>query len=186
MGVSELNYISDIAIIVGLTVPLFSIFSGAIGQAFDFACHIDTGPDGLVPFNIVSLCVALIVFGGTEKILLYCTSNILILVLISTVVALQAYIVFYHAIVKKLAKSKPKAITPEELLGATGTMVLRATKSEFGTVSVVDSNGAKITYKALVTDSSTYNRIEQGEQVIIDTYHTVSDVCYVSIKESKE
>ena len=73
------------------------------------------------------------------------------------------------------------ALSTEDLVGRTGTLLLRATKDEYGTISVLDSTNAKITYKALVSKELTYDKIEQGNQAVIKAYDRQDKVCYIAL-----
>ena len=178
MGVSLLRVYS-IIIEVGIALLVLNILLGIAGAVFDLAFDMDTSTDGILPFNITSLCVGITIAGIVG---LYSMKfGQLISIIGSATIGLIANILLYKLVILKLRSSKPIALSTQDLVGVTGTTLLTATKSEYGTISVLDSTNAKITYKALVSKELTYDKVEQGSKVVIKAYDKQDKVCYIAL-----
>lgn len=165
-----MNQVFNTSILIGLTIPAINAVTGTLGEALDFALDVDTTPDGFIPFNIMSICASLIVFGSVGRLLMFGTMSKTKICAISFTLGALTYYIVCNFIIKKLRASNPEALKYDEIIGKTGLMVLRATKTAYGTVSVIDSTGGSITYKALVSSTYEDDKIEQGANVTIDTY----------------
>jgi membrane protein implicated in regulation of membrane protease activity len=189
MEIAEtIRNIFNVCIGVGFAVPLLSLAVGSFGSLIDFDLNFDTDADidGPVPFNVMSLCFALILFGALGRFSMkFMVSTILtvVVVIILVIVSLICYRLFYRFVVLKLKSSNPLALEHSDLIGKIGMVTLRITEDSDGTVSVKDSTGANISYRARLSsgiDDDEDNLIPQGERVVIVDFNEEEKVCYVS------
>lgn len=182
MTVEGINQIYNIIILIGFIIPILNIVTGTLGLLIDFGLHIHTGPDGLIPFNAMSLCLSFIVFGVLEKLLVqYMSSNKTIVLYngLGLSVAFIVYMIFYKIVVYKLRSSNPVALTTSELVGMDGIVTLRIKSDEPGTISVIDSTGAKITYIAVLENETDVEEIAQGQAIKIVGFDSDTKKCRV-------
>ena len=159
--------------------------TAAVGSLFDFS--LDTGHhiDGWVPFNLMSACFALIVFGALGRFLEHYMINLLSAVIVMVpmlLLSFVAYVLLYNCVIAKLKSSNPAAITWYEVVGAVGKLTLRVTPDSDGIVSVPDSTGANISYNARACDFYKFDvtgRIEPGTEVAITGFDKDANVYYV-------
>lgn len=151
----------------------------------DFDLNTDHNFDGLVPFNLMCTCFALIVFGSLGRLFAPYMMNKLFAVVIIALIALVSfvgYLVLYKYVIVKLKRNIPLAITSAEIVGSVGKITLRITQDSDGVVSVFDSTGAAISYRARVCDfykMDDTGRIEQGTEVLITGFDKVANIYYV-------
>lgn len=160
---------------------------GAFGYVSDWDIDLDTDSDfdGIVPFNIMSLCFAFITFGSLGRFSVrYMTSANLTLVILAglTIISFGFYILFYRNIILKLKNNRPMALSHDDITGKMGVLTLRITSNSDGMISLKDSTGATITYKARL--SMTINMDElyclsQGEEVLVVDFDKKERVCYI-------
>jgi hypothetical protein len=160
----KLTFYFNVCIALGLVLPLLDLALGFLGSLLDFDFDIgghhmgdvfgsggDAGGDGnVLPFNIMCLCFGLVVFGAlgrlSERLMVsaWAIAGTLIGLL---GLAFLAYWLVFRFIVKPLKKSSPTAICQWDLLSAKGKLTLRNTKDSPGMVSLLDSTGARISYR---------------------------------------
>lgn len=118
-------------------------------------------------------------------------SNTILLILllgVSLIASIIAYTFVYKIIVRKLKANNPLALRPRDLIGMTGIVILRITTDNVGVISLKDSTGATITYRATL---SPYAGIEgeyvinQGQEVIISDFDIEKKICYVILPKGK-
>ena len=196
-----LSYIFTVFILLGLAVPLLDVLLGVfgsilnfdfeigghhIGDMFDFSGS-DAGGDAgaVVPFNIMCLCFAMVVFGALGRLALGLMVNAFTIIgcLIGLLaVSVGAYLAVFHFIVKPLRKSNPKAIGEWDLFAAKGRLILRITKDSPGTVSLKDNTGASISYRAKAKEDVLERwegLIPQGTEVVVTDVDTAGKIVFV-------
>lgn len=180
-----LKKVLDICLFIGFIIPLLDILLGSL----DFIPDIDF--DGLIPFNLMCFSFALIVFSSSGLFFIRFMSNTIILILllgVSLIASIISYTFVYKFIVRKLKASNPLALRPRDLIGMTGIVTLRITTDNAGVISLKDSTGATITYRATL---SPYAGIEgeyvinQGQEVIISDFDREKKICYVILPKGK-
>lgn len=196
-----LSYIFTVFILLGLAVPLLDVLLGVFGSLLNVDFEIgghhfgdmlefsggETGGDAgtAVPFNIMCLCFAMVVFGALGRLTLSLMVNVLAVIgcLIGLLAAaFGAYLAVYHFIVKPLRKNNPKAIKEWDLFATKGRLLLRITKDSPGTVSLKDNTGAKISYQAKAKDNVLDlwdGVIPQGTEVIVTDVEAGSKTVFV-------
>jgi len=151
----------------------------------DFDVDTNHDFDGLVPFNLMCTCFALIVFGSLGRLFVPYMMNTLFtlaIIVLLVFVSFVAYLVLYKYVIVKLKRNNPSAITSYEIVGSVGKLTLRVTKDSDGVVSVLDSTGAAISYRARVCDFyklDNTGRIEQGTEVVITGVEKDANIYYV-------
>lgn len=184
-GLDIIRYVFDVCIGAGFAVPLFSLLIGTFGSLLDFDVDLDadTGVGALVPFNLMSLCFALIVFGALGRFSVRYMDGALITIAVFAILLLYSllgYILFYRLVVRRLRTSAPSALRREELTGKTGILTLRVTGDSDGMISLADSTGASISYRARLPEGSEDGTVlPQGERVVVVGYDIRENVCYV-------
>lgn len=187
MNGENLTKIFYIFIYLGFAIPILNLLIGAFGFVADFDIDLDadTDFDGIVPFNIMSLCFAFITFGalGGFSVQYMTSTSITFFILVGlALVSFGIYIFFYRCIILKLKNSKPMALNHEDLTGKTGILTLRVTNESDGIISLKDSTGASISYKArlsITIDLDELSYLPQGEEVIVMDFDNNEMVCYV-------
>lgn len=180
----------DICLLTGFAIPILSLLTGALTGAFGFILDVsfdlntDHNFDGLVPFNLMSICFALIIFGSLGKLFTPYMTSILFTIIIITLLILisfMAYLMLYKFVIVKLKRNNPSAIMSNEIIGTIGKLILRVTKDSDGVISVLDSTGATISYRARISDSykSKCEKIDQGTEVVITGFNKNENICYV-------
>jgi hypothetical protein len=195
--IEALSYIFTVFILLGLALPLLDVLLGVFGSLlnvdFDIGGHhfgdmfeISGGDTGaVVPFNIMCLCFAMVVFGALGKLTLSLMVNTLAVIgclIVLLAAAFGAYFAVYHFIVKPLKRNNPKAIGEWDLYAARGRLLLRITRESPGTVSLKDNTGANISYKANAKESVLDlwdGIIPQGTEVIVTDVDAASKTVYV-------
>ena len=168
-------------------MPILSLLIGVFGSVFDVDFDLDTDHDfdGLVPFNLMCTCFALIVFGSLGRLCAPYMTNMLftvVIIVLLALVSLVAYLSLYKYVIVKLKRNNPLAITSYEIVGSVGKLTLRVTKDSDGVVSVLDSTGAAISYRARVCDFYKFDdsgRIDQGTEVVITGFNKDANIYYV-------
>jgi hypothetical protein len=200
--IDALSYIFTVLILLGLAVPLLDILLGVFGSILnvdfeigghhfgdmlDVNLHADTGGDAgtVLPFNVMCLCFAMVVFGALGKLTLGLMVNpfVAILCLLGLLaVSFGAYLAIYHLIVKPLRKNNPKAFGEWDLFAARGRLILRITRASPGTVSLRDNTGANISYRAKARENvlELWNGlIPQGTEVVVTDVDALNRTVYV-------
>lgn len=187
MNINTMTSLFNVCLLTGFAVPILSLLTGVFGSMIDVDFDVDTNHDfdGLVPFNLMCTCFALIVFGSLGRLFAPYMMNTLFTVVIIVLLALVsfvAYLLLYKYVIVKLKRNNPLAITSHEIVGAVGKLTLRVTKDSDGVVSVLDSTGAAISYRARVCDFYKINdsgRIDQGTEVVITGFNKDANIYYV-------
>ena len=187
MNTDIMTGIFNVCLVTGFAIPIISLVMGAFGSVLgmDLDIDTDTDVDGLVPFNLMSLCFALIVFGviGREY-ATYMTDMLsaVLLIALSVTISFVAYVMIYKHVIVKLKRNNPSAITSAEIVGSIGKLTLRVTHDSDGVVSVPDSTGAAISYRARVSEFYKLDetgRIDQGVEVVITEVDNDARIYYV-------
>lgn len=201
-----LSYIFNVLILLGLAVPLLDVLLGVFGSIInvDFEIgghhfgdmfHLNAGADAAtdvsgdagahLPFNIMCLCFAMVVFGALGKLTLSLMISVFVVVVCMTgllAVSFGAYLALYHFVVKPLRQNNPKAFVEWDLFAAKGRLLLRITKDSPGTVSLKDNTGAHISYTAKAKENvlALWNGvIPQGTQVVVTDVDARNKTLYV-------
>ena len=196
-----LSFIFTVFILLGLAVPLLDVLLGVfgsilnvdieigghhLGDMLDFSGSEAGGDAGTVlPFNLMCLCFAMVVFGALGRLTLSLMSStfaIILCLLGLLAVSAGAYLAVFNFIVKPLRKNNPKAIGEWDLFAARGHLILRIMKDSPGAVSLKDNTGASISYRADAREDILERWdgiIPQGTQVVVTDVDTISKTVYV-------
>ena len=141
---------------------------------------------GAFPFNVMCFCLFLVSFGALgQAFKRFMTSLLLTVLLIAACIAIAMllYWVLYRFVVKRLRENDSTAMSLSELPGKNATVTLGIQKSSIGTISLSDSTGAAISFRAKI-DTHLADRmpdvIQKGETVFITEVDMDSKLCYVS------
>jgi len=187
----SLKIILYICLFVGFIIPILDIVLGTTTSFINLDSINDLDFDGLIPFNVMCFSFALIVFGSSGLFFMkFMTSTLLLILLlgISLIASIIAYIFVYKYVVVKLKKSNPRALKTTDLIGETGVVVLRIKPDSMGVVSIKDSTGANITYRAALSPYAGLGGnyvINQGQEVIISDFDSDKKICYVILPKGK-
>ena len=215
MDDSVLIYVFNICLIVGFLIPLLNLLTGWFGSFLGVGADVDldTGYDasadvgdagdmgdagdaasgsggkgGVFPFNIMCICLFLIVFGAAGHALRrFITSSPLLLAVLllfgCAVLAGFSYFALYTLIIKRLRNSDSYVISFNELPGKTADVTLAMTAGSIGTISLRDSTGAAISFRAKIDPelaSQMPETVKAGEKVLITEVDVKNKLCYVS------
>lgn len=158
-----------ICIVVGITIPLVTLFLGSLGDIFEFAFDgvldvlnasigfdpcIDFGGIDfcLLPFSIQCLSGGALVFGGVGKIM-YNGHN---LVATNVVAGILAYIVamLLQTLIRFLKKVENTTYSKEQLLLFDAKVVNSIITGGFGSISVTTTDGITTVYPAVAEDKT--------------------------------
>lgn len=187
-----LKRILDICLFIGFIIPLLDILLGTTTSLINLDVNFDTDLDGLIPFNVMCFSFALIVFSSCGLFLMkFMTSTIAVIILlgVSLIASIIAYTSVYKFVVRKLKSNNPLALKSSDLIGMVGIVVLRITPLSDGIISLTDSTGAIITYRATL---SAYAGVEgeyvinQGQEVIISDFDSAKKICYVILPKGNQ
>ncbi|GAB6151967.1 hypothetical protein JCM17380_07170 [Desulfosporosinus burensis] len=187
MIIDTMTSLFNVCLLTGFVVPILSLLTGVFGSIFDVDFDLDTDHDfhGLVPFNLMCTCFALIVFGSLGRLFAPYMMNTLftvVIIALLVLVSFVAYLMLYKYVIVKLKRNNPLAITSAEIVGSVGKLTLRVTQDSDGIVSVLDSTGAAISYRARVCEFYKLDdtgRIDQGTEVLITGVDTAANIYYV-------
>lgn len=187
MNIDTMTSLFNVCLLTGFAVPILSLLTGVFGSIFNVDFDVDTNHnfDGLVPFNLMCTCFALIVFGSLGRLFAPHMKNTLFTIVIIALLAsvsFLAYVMLYKYVIVKLKRNNPSAITSYDIVGSVGKLTLRVTKDSDGVVSVLDSTGAAISYRARVCDFYKLDdtgRIDQGTEVVITGVDKDANIYYV-------
>lgn len=211
MDITVLTYIFNLSIIIGLLIPLISAVSGWLGGLFggggadvsadvDIDLGADTGAEASptdssghfpIPFDLMCLCLGFVVFGAMGRVFMrQMTSTLTVILMLSVcvILALAAYVALYKLIIERLRKNKATTISYSNLNGKPATVTLKISRDAMGTVSLPDSTGANISFRAKIDpDLADYmpESIEQDEPVVITDVDEENKFCYVSVYKSR-
>lgn len=180
-----LKKVLELCLFIGFIIPLVDILLGSL----DFISDIDL--DGLIPFNVMCFSFALIVFSSFGLFFIRFTSSTIILILIlgeALIASIAAYVLVYKFVVRKLKSNIPLALKPRDLIGMTGIVTLKITTDNVGVISLKDSTGATITYRATLSPYAGIEGeyvIDQGQEVIISDFDREKKICYVILPKGK-
>ena len=200
-----LEYIFTLSILIGFIIPLITIITGWFGGLFGAGADVDIDIDisttssldsggitgGFVPFNLKCLCFSLVVFGAVGHMFRSFMSTILftVLFLIACVfLAGLAYWGLYHLLIKRLKRSDPSALSFNDLRGRTATVTLPVSAERLGTISLLDTTGASISFRAKVDPDlkcKMPGAIPTGESVVITGVDRENKLCFVSVPLNK-
>ena len=168
----------------------FEIGGHQVGDLFELSGDADAVP--ILPFNIMCLCFALVVFGAIGKLTLVWMVNALaILGILLGLIAISfgAYYLVFKFIVKPLKYNNAKAIKQWDLFMTKGKLTLRITTDSPGTVSLRDSSGAMISYCATAKEDvlkAWDGVIPQGAIVTVVDLDTDKKIAYVKPLDTLE
>ena len=204
---STLIHVFNFSVILGLLIPLLSLFAGWIGGAFGGSADIDvdvdvdvdlgaakgtgSGSGSLLPFNLMCFCLFLIVFGAAGHMTREFMTTLPVTVALlggCFAVAVFFYWALYKVLIKRLKENDASAISFHDLRGRSGEVTLSIRGDSMGTISLRDSNGAAISFRAKI-DPCLKNKmppvIPAGEQVVITEVDAGNKLCYVSMYISR-
>ena len=193
MNEAVLIYAFNLSIIIGFVFPLLNIFTGWFGSFLggDIDIDVDAGGKGLIPFNIMCLCLFLVVFGATGHMARPSMSTLLPTIALLGVCLLAAafsYWALYRFVVKRLKNNDASAITFHNLRGRRGEVTLAIPQDSVGTISLQDSTGASISFRAMIDPhlkAHMPETIPRGEKVVITEVDVKNKLCYVSMDIGK-
>lgn len=146
---------------------------------------------GAVPFNMMCFCLLLVVFGVVGKSLIgLMTSTLLAVVLTFAAFCVGAlfYWAMYKFLVRRLKSNNPVALSYDKLIGRVGHVTLKVTADSIGMISIKDSTGALISFRAKidpVLKDLIGDAIPTGETITITGVDINEKFCYVSTLQNK-
>ena len=211
---SVLNYVFNLCILIGFVIPLLNLLTGWFGSFFGVSADIDADLDvgdigdigadvgdsapasgsrgGLFPFNIMCLCLFLVVFGVLGRVAGRMMANLPLTVLLLAAclaVAALSYWALYRFIVKRLKESDSHAMSFKDLPGKGAEVTLGLSGNSVGTISLLDSTGAAISFRAKIDPhlmSQMPSAIPKGEPVLITEVDMENKLCYISTYFNRE
>lgn len=177
--IDRLIYLFYVAIGLGLIIPLLTLSFGFLELDADSS---DTLP---LPINLMCLCFSLVVFGAVGRAIspLMDTAPFTIGCLIALLaLSVAAYKIVLKYVVTPLKKSNPKAIKQWDLFAQTGRLTLRITEESPGLISLKDSTGANISYRAYAKKDvlDAWNgELPTGTEVIVVDIDVDANITYV-------
>lgn len=187
-----LKRILEICLFIGFIIPLLDILLGTTTSLINLDFDVDVDFDGLIPFNIMCFSFALIVFSSFGLFLMKFMTNTITVVLllgVSLIASIIAYTAVYKFIVCKLKSNNPRALKSNDLIGMVGIVVLKITPLNDGVISLTDSTGAIITYRATLSPYAGVQGeyvINQGQEVIISDFDSEKKICFVILPKGKQ
>lgn len=139
----------------GLTIPLFNLIIGGIGGAADADVELDADVDAdsplPIPFNLMSLCMASVLFGAAGRICMEFLPG-WVSVLIGLAVGAAGGALLLRFVILPLKRNECRAQTIDSLKGREGTVRLEIREDFIGTIAVLSSTGSMVTYDAKPVD----------------------------------
>ena len=203
-----LTYIFNICILIGFIIPLLNLLTGWFGGFFDVGADLDididvdvpsadagafsggdtnVGNSAVIPFNVMCLCLFLVVFGALGHIammFMFSVALTILLLIACFCLAALAYWGLYVLLIKRLKNSDSTVIALDDLYGERAEVTLRITQDSNGMISVRDNTGAPISFRAMMDPelkSQMPETIAQGETVIITEINNEKKLCYVAL-----
>jgi len=210
-----LNYIFNICILIGFVIPLLNLITGWFGSFLgagididldssvdvsadvSIDASVDAGMDagaetnvqggGLIPFNIMCLCLALVVFGAVGHMLRSLMTFPLLTALLllgCLIMAGLAYWALYKLLIVRLKNSDSTVMAYKDLRGKSAEVTLSIRADSVGTISMRDSTGAPISFRAKIDPdlkSQMPETIQNGETVVITEVDLENKQCFVSL-----
>ena len=145
------------------------------------------GNNAVVPFNVMCLCLFLVVFGAlghVAKLFMYNTLLVILLLLSCLVIAALAYWALYTLLIKRLKDNDASATSYRDLRGKKAEVTLVIKADSIGTISIKDNIGAAISFRAKIDPdlkSQMPDSIAAGDTVIITDIDKKDKLCYVSV-----
>jgi len=145
----------------------------------------------VIPFNIMCLCLSLVVFGAIGHLTSRYMTNFLFTVLALLVcfaAAALSYVALYKLLIEKLKRNDASAISFHELRGKKAEVTLTIIPNSVGTISLRDSTGAPISFRARIDadfQGKMPDSIPKGETVIITDVDNEHKLCYVCLPLNK-
>ena len=159
---------------------------GSAGMQSSGDSSVSAGKGSAFPFNVMCLCLFLVAFGALGQAFKRMMTSLLpaILLLAACFAAASLlYWVLYKFIVKRLKNSDSSAMSLSDLPGKNATVMLSIHANSIGTISLRDSTGAAISFRAKI-DAHLADRmpdvINKGETVFITEVDLDNKLCYVS------
>jgi membrane protein implicated in regulation of membrane protease activity len=201
MNIATLHMIFNICLGVGFVLPILSILTGWFGDFFNIDVDVDVdagfdvsadtgmgGPEfgGVIPFNMMCFCLLLIVFGAFGK---ACAGRMtswgVTAALLAGILAVAVffYWLLYTLVIKKLKSSDSQALSYDDFAGRRGEVTLPIREDRVGMISVKDSTGSYISFRAKIDPGLRDfigDAIPQGETVLVTEVNAREKFCYVS------
>jgi len=157
----------------------------------DMDTETNVGSNAIIPFNIMCLCLFLVVFGALGHIAKRFMSAPLFVVLLIVGcfgIAVLSYVALYVLVIKRLKQNDASAISYNDLRGKNAEVTLIIRADSIGTVSLRDSTGAPISFRAKMDPDlkdQIGEAIPKGETVVITDVDTENKFCFVSVPFNK-
>ena len=199
MAPPALNFIFNLCVLLGLVIPLLNIFTGWFGDMlnadFDFDADIDmnvdldadlSGSGGSIPFNVMCLCLFLVVFGvagHVAKRWMQGGWSIALLLALCLALAAAFYVLLYRLVILRLKRNRPYAESYADLAGRRGEVSMRITPDALGTIRVRDSTGAFLSFRAKIDPDLAPRMpavLPPGTTVVVTEADVREKLCYVS------
>ena len=154
-------------LIIGLIILLLSVILDGISDFFQglsfFDIHFDLLP-GILPLSPLQICAFLVGFGGMGITLEpHLSSHLIFSILLGLILSYGT-----HALLSKLKSINNDTLTPLDIIGCEGKVIVTIFSDSMGSVSLTTRNG-KITYSA---QSDHY--IKQGTTVkVLDIKNSI-------------
>ena len=150
-----------------------------------------SGHSGAIQFNFMCFCLFLIVFGATGQATKKFMTSIPFMVLLLSACAAAAaccYWLMYKFLVKRLRENNASALSYADLPGRSAEVTLVVSADSIGTISITDSSGAKISFRAKLDPDlkdRLPNAIRPGEAVLITEANANEKLCYISVRPTE-
>ena len=186
---ADISMDTSVDISIDASVDISADFNADISA--DVGADTNIAGGGHFPFNIMCFCLFLVVFGAVGHMAKGIMDGLLLTVLLLAgclVVAGLFYWALYTLLVKRLKNSDSTALAYQSLRGKRAEVTLVIMADSMGTISLSDSTGAPISFRAKM-DPDLINqlpeKIPKGESVIITEVDSVNKLCYVSLPFNK-
>ncbi|MCL2046293.1 MAG: DUF1449 family protein [Oscillospiraceae bacterium] len=158
---------------------------GTTGAAGDGLSEVGSN-SGAIAFNLMCLCFSLVVFGvvgHTFRRFMIILPITIALLIICLAISYYAYSLLYKQVIKRLKESDSTAISLKDLPGKNAEVTLRISTDNMGTISLRDSTGATISFRAKIDPDLKDQMpavIQKGESVLITEVDIANKLCYVT------
>ena len=162
-----------------------------VDMSADIGAETSVHGGGHFPFNIMCFCLFLVVFGAFGHMAKGFMNGTLLTVLLLAGCLIMAgffYWLLYTLLVKRLKNSDSTALAYSSLRGKRAEVTLVITADTLGTISLPDSTGAPISFRAKMDPdlkSQMPDVILKGESVIITEVDSTNKLCHVSLPYNK-
>jgi membrane protein implicated in regulation of membrane protease activity len=181
----------DVPTDVSIDIPTDISFEAAADVSVNSTVDGGGAGGGFIPFNMMCLCLFLVVFGAIGQMTRHFMVSPLFMILLLLgcfFLAGFAYWALYTQVIKRLKQSNSSALGYRDLRGRSAEVTLVIPADSIGTISMRDSTGAPISFRARMDPDLREKlpaTIPRGETVIITDVDVANKFCYVSLPFNK-